>query len=311
MAALASLLSQASVHHYDLAVMSRCAHMLSKPGWLKVFETDDAYTAAKPDIERMRRHGVECRYLDSDEIGAAQPNFNPIFKHAILHPECEQIADPQAYVAAYGEEFVRRGGALIRAEVVSLESRGGMIKAACSHTEKYEGDVFVIAAGAWSSRLSREAATRVCLDTERGYHIVVSGSAERLASSPVLWAEHAIVMSPSQAGLRVTSSVEFAGLEHKPDFRKLRRLIPQIGRAHAQPLGGVVSEWLGFRPSTPDSLPVIGHAAGAENGFLAFGHGHLGLTLGPVTGAVIADLIDGRQPCIDISPFTADRFYRA
>jgi D-amino-acid dehydrogenase len=99
-------------------------------------------------------------------------------------------------------------------------------------------------------------------------------------------------------------------LQGRPDFRKLRALVPDIRRAHRRPLGGVQAEWLGFRPSMPDSLPVIGAAPGTPNALLAFGHGHLGLTMGPVTGALVAELIDGATPRVDLRPFSPMRFRR-
>ena len=115
-------------------------------------------------------------------------------------------------------------------------------------------------------------------------------------------------MSPSEGRLRVTSSVEFAGLHAPPDFSKLKSLIPHIRGAVGTASGKVVAEWLGFRPSMPDSLPVIAVAPGANNCVLAFGHGHLGLTMGPVTGEIVAALVDGTSPPVDIAAFSADRF---
>jgi D-amino-acid dehydrogenase len=308
MESLASILALAKAAHRDLAALAGSASMIQNTGWLKAYETDRAYEAARGDFERMRVHGVDCRYLERAAVQAHQPNLADIFRHAIFHPECDQIGDPQAYTASFGAAFLRAGGTHIRAEAAALERRGGSIVAALTGTDRYEADCFVIAAGAWSKKLCADAGATLPLDTERGYHVVLSGCEQDLPASPVYWDEKSIVMSASGDRLRVTSSVEFAGLAGRPDFRKLKKLLPEIRRAHKRPPGPVVGEWLGFRPSMPDSLPVIGAAPRADNAFLAFGHGHCGLTLGPVTGALVAQLIDGVSPDVDLLPFSPGRF---
>lgn len=311
MESLARLLSQAKSAHRELAAMAGAQHFIKPTGWIKAFERDETYDAAQVDVERMRKHGVECQYLDHAALQERQPNLSDIFRHAIFHPACDQVIDPAAYVQAYGQEFLRRGGSYIRAEILALERKGGVATAVRSQTDKYDGDCFVIAAGAWSKKLCADAGAAVPLDTERGYHIVLGGQEDELPSAPVYWGERSIVMSPQGGSLRVTSSVELAGLHRPADFSKLRKLIPEIRRAHRRPPGRVLAEWLGFRPSMPDSLPVIGRAPAADNTFLAFGHGHLGLTLGPISGALVAQLIDGEAPDLDLSPFSAGRFHAA
>jgi D-amino-acid dehydrogenase len=134
------------------------------------------------------------------------------------------------------------------------------------------------------------------------------GSPDTLPTRPVYWGENSIVLSPMRSGLRMTSSVEFAGLEAPPDFRRIRTYAAEVRRALRTPPQDVNGEWLGFRPSMPDSLPVISRAPGASNCFLAFGHGHLGLTLGPITGKLIADMVAGATPALPLEPFSANRF---
>lgn len=310
MESLAALLAAARHSHRELADAAGAAALIRPAGWIKACETDEAFHGMQADIERIRDHGGECRYMGQDELRAREPNLAPIFRHAIAHPACDQVVDPAAYVQRYGQAFLAGGGTHIRAEAVAVERRDGVATAVRTHTDRYEADCVVIAAGAWSKPLCAGMGVSVPLDTERGYHVALAADTGALASAPVFWAEKSIVMSPQDGRLRVTSSVEFAGLRAAPDFRKLRALVPEIRRAHRRPPGAVQAEWLGFRPSMPDSLPVIGPAPGTPNALLAFGHGHLGLTMGPVTGALVAELIDGATPRVDLRPFSPLRFAR-
>ncbi|STZ75464.1 D-amino acid dehydrogenase small subunit [Bergeriella denitrificans] len=309
-ASLSALLEKAAAAHYELAGWAGCRGNIARTGWLKLFERDDTYRAARIDFDRMERFGVRCDYMDAAAIQAAQPNLAPVFKHAVNHPDSLQIVNPGEYVKALGSLFMLRGGRLVQAEITGLERKNHLITAALSQTERYEADAFVVAAGAWSKKLSADTGTFVPLDTERGYHIEIDVAAEHTVSEPLFWGEHSVVMSPGGGKLRITSSVEFAGLHKVPDFRKLAAKRDEFQRIHRHPLGKIRAEWLGFRPSVPDSIPVIGRANRADNAFLAFGHGHVGLTLGPVTGRIIADLVAGRTPEIDTAPYSPSRFLK-
>lgn len=306
--ALSSLLTRALSAHAELATLAGCNDQIRKHGWIKAFETDGTYKSALPDFELMRQHGVSCEYLRPDDLSAREPNLAPIFKHAIMQTDCAQVLDPASYTNAYGIEFLKGGGEYIRAEVEKLEYRNGIVKSAITRTDRYEADLYVVATGAWSKKLAADVGSSIPLDTERGYHVVLSSSPDKLTTAPLLWAEHSIVMSPNSCGLRVTSSVEFAGMKRSPDFRKLVKKIPEVRRAYVRPPGHAIAEWLGFRPSIPDSVPVIGRAPRADNTIFAFGHGHLGLTLGPLTGLIVGDLIENREPQFDLAPYSASRF---
>jgi len=308
MEALAALLGAARASHDELAACADAAAFIRPTGWIKACETEAAWRALQPDLQRMRDHGVECHYLGPDELRAREPKLAPIFRHAIVHPACGQVTNPAAYVQAYGRAFLANGGTHVSAQAVAVERRGGIATAVRTQTDRYEADAVVIATGAWSKKLCAGLGVAVPLDTERGYHLMLASRPDAMANAPVLWAEKSIVMSPQGDKLRVTSSVEFAGLDGRPDLRKLRALVPEIHRAHRHAPGQIQAEWLGFRPSMPDSLPVIGAAPGTPNAFLAFGHGHLGLTLGPVTGAIIVDLIDAATPAVDLDAFSPTRF---
>jgi len=167
----------------------------------------------------------------------------------------------------------------------------------------------VIAAGACAARLARQLGDRVSLDTERGYHVGFGLETADLLRRPVGLPALGMVLSPMRNGLRLVSGDELAGLTAPPDFRRIRALVPQAQQAvpalKDQP---VVSEWMGFRPSTPDSLPVIGVSPRGPEVIHAFGHGHLGLTLSAITALMVADAISGRPPPLDPGPYSIGRF---
>jgi D-amino-acid dehydrogenase len=170
-----------------------------------------------------------------------------------------------------------------------------------------EVDVVVIAAGAHSHELSSRLGSRVPLETERGYHVMLE-SPSIVPRMPVASGEGRYFVTPMEGGLRIAGTVELAGLQAPPDFRradalleKARRLLPELRFAK-------VERWMGHRPSLPDSMPVIGRSPRVPNAYFAFGHGHVGLTAAAPTGEIVADLVGGRRPFMDIAPFAPDRF---
>jgi len=201
---------------------------------------------------------------------------------------------------------VQRGGTLVREEAKAIERDGEHRISVRTTGATLAGDNAVVAAGAWSRPLARQVGDAVPLDTERGYHVMFPG-AQSLLSRPVGWAEMGFYMTPLADGLRAAGTVEFAGLE-APLNPERTRFLARGARGLLPQLSEPVSEWLGFRPSLPDSLPVIGSSPRNPRVFYAFGHGHLGITLGGVTARMVADLIDGRRPVVDPSPYRPDRF---
>jgi len=168
-------------------------------------------------------------------------------------------------------------------------------------------DVVVVAAGVWSARLAVRLGSRVPLETERGYHVTIAHPGV-LPRCPIMAGERKFGATPMEGGLRLAGTAEFGGLSAPPNYARARVLL-EHGRRMLPGLDtSAFSEWMGHRPALPDSLPVIGPAPRYRSAFFAFGHGHTGLTGAPMTGRVIADLVAGRPPSIDIAPFRMDRF---
>lgn len=309
---LAPLLARSKAAHEKLAREAGLPGRIKQVGWLKVYETDSMFHASQKNFERMRAAGVPCDYLDADGVAALEPHLRLPVKHAIFHSGCSQIEEPGSYVEALGQLFVRRAGQFLRTEVLGLRRDGHGVRAAWTGLGPMQADAFVIAAGAWSRKLASDAGAAVPLDTERGYHVVLDGplSGGTALRQPVYWAERSLVMSPSRGRLRVTRGVEFAGMDAAPDYRPVLHQVDHVRRAVRGMDGAAVSaKWLGFRPSMPDSLPVVGASPAAPNCLFAFGHGHIGLTCAAVTGELVADLIEGRSTPIDISAFSPARFH--
>jgi len=168
----------------------------------------------------------------------------------------------------------------------------------------------VVAAGAWSNRLAIQLDYSVPLVAERGYHSQISDPGIEL-KHPVMSLSRHFVMTPLENGLRLAGTAEFAALDAKPDYRRAKVLLKQAGHYLEGLRTTNVTEWMGQRPAMPDSLPVISRSPGHANVFYAFGHGHYGITQGPTTGRIIADLVTGNQPAIDISAFRFDRFAKS
>ena len=165
----------------------------------------------------------------------------------------------------------------------------------------------VIAAGAWSRPLAAMLGSRVPLDTERGYHVMLPTPANALRH-PLSSGERKFILLPMLEGIRLNGGVEFAGLEAPPDYTRIRRMVAHARRMLPGLGDDIQSEWLGFRPSMPDSLPVIGETPACPGGLFAFGHGHIGLTSAASTAVIIADLVAGRKPATDPRPFRPGRF---
>lgn len=197
--------------------------------------------------------------------------------------------------------LIARGGTYKTFDVQSLDMHGPQVVLK-SASASMSAEKIVIAAGAWSKPLARQAGNNLPLDTERGYHLMLPVGDSRLLSRPVLSAEYNCVLVPMESGLRLTGHDELAGVDAAPDYRHIRKLLPIAKRILPGIDATEQSVWMGCRPSLPDFMPVNGYARRNPNILYAFRHQHRGMTLGPATGFIIADLIAGRDPGIDLTP---------
>jgi D-amino-acid dehydrogenase len=284
-----------------------CPELLYERGQLILYETDGELQADSFGRELRRTRGVRADILAADELRQLEPALSPIFKAAVYLPEQAQCADPFRLVQSLAARFVADGGRIERVDVEALERDGSRITALRTSRGPRPLDTLVVAAGAWSGRLLKSAGISVPIESERGYHVTVADAGVDLRIQS-MWARRKFVASPMEPGLRIAGTDEFAGLEAPPDERRAMSLL----KHGSEMLPGLEAEnhttWMGHRPGTPDSLPVIGRDIKYDNLLHAFGHGHTGLIGASVTGQLIADVLTGAAPRIDLAPYRIDRF---
>jgi D-amino-acid dehydrogenase len=256
----------------------------------------------------MRRdHGHEVIVVEGRELHGMEPALSREYGVAVHEPAAKWCEDPLAIIDGLHEGLAARDGAVHRGTVTSIVADSGRVRALRTSAGWLEVGDLVIAAGAWSHRLAGQLGHRVPLESERGYHadLPTPGVLPRriLALAP-----YKMVATPLRSGLRLAGTAEFGGLDAPPDYGRARALVTNGARAlHGLDATGH-SEWSGHRPILPDSLPVMGRSPNHENVFFAFGHSHIGFTLGPLTGELIAELVTGEAPSVDLDPFAIDRF---
>jgi D-amino-acid dehydrogenase len=280
--------------------------MLRKDGNLQVYETKAEFRASLPGWNARTAHGIEFRHMDTDEMATLQPGLSPRFIKGTFTPGWWSIADPKDYVLALGDRFRAQGGTILRAEVVGLQTRDQSVSI---HTtgEPLSADKVVLSAGAFSHLVAATLGERIPLETERGYNTTLPPDALDLRCQ-ITFGGHGFVISRLSTGIRVGGAVELGGLSLPPNYtrsetmlRKAKAFLPGLKTE-----GG--RQWMGFRPSLPDSLPAIGRSRVSPHVVYAFGHGHLGLTQSAGTARLVADLLTDAKPTLDLTPFSPQRF---
>lgn len=305
--ALAALLHDSVETTQALAEAHGLSDRIRRQGWLTVYRTQAGFKAAAETRALKRRRGVALEELGPEELHQMEPALSPDLAGAIYLPDVGHLVQSYDFLVGLAEAFQRDGGEIRKAVATGFEMSEGRVTAVATEGGPVLCEAAVIAAGAWSKPLARQLGVKVPLDTERGYHLTFPDAGIEL-NRPVCDSESGLVCTSLTGGLRIAGTVELGGLKAAPDWRRAealatrgKLLLPGLKTEGA-------SRWMGFRPSMPDSLPVIGLAPGHENVALAFGHGHLGVTLGAKTGKLTAALLSGGDPGIDLTPYAADRF---
>lgn len=283
------------------------ADMVRKTGWLGVYETEKKWQGAQAALELQRRRGVAFTVLEAEEIRQFEPSLAPIYRHAVHYPENAYAVNNFRLVQVLADSFLRNGGVHVREEAHGFEFGPHGPTHVLTNGGRHACDAVMVTAGAWSKRLCQRLGHNPLLDTERGYHVMLPdpGVAPRL---PIYSGDYSFAVTPLEHGLRLAGTVELGGLTAPPNYARAGVLLKRGQRMFERLNDAGKSEWMGFRPSMPDSVPVISASTRHRNAFFGFGHGHIGLTLGAVTGRILADLAAGRDPGIDMRPFRIDRF---
>lgn len=286
-----------------------CAALLQRTGTLNVYRSEAAFRASSGDWKMRAERGGQMQLLSGGELREIEPELSPAFTHGVLLPEHGFVTNPYRLVRTLAEAFVRAGGRFERAEVRALHGtrQPGAASVQLHDGRRLPARHVVVTAGVWSAALVRALGMRVPLESQRGYQVTLTqaGVQPRL---PVTVAEDKYYATPMEEGLRVAGTVEFAGLHAAPDMRRAQRLLQQVRELYPRARTEHHTEWMGHRPCLPDTLPAIGSPADHAALTLAFGHGHNGMTSGPVTGRLVADLVAQRTPFIDPAPYSPRRF---
>ena len=290
-----------------LAARAGVPELIVQNGYAFAYESAAAFErdALGRDIRRSR--GVAIEVLTGPDIAAFDPALSPRLSHLVVLPEQGHCPNPLRLSRALAARLREGGAQFVTGSVNGFDIVDGRVTRVLADAGPVAADAVVVAAGAHAKPLATQLGNDVPLETERGYHAMLAhpGIAPRI---PVASGEGKYFVTPMEEGLRIAGTVELAGLDAPPDYRradmlvdKAKRLLPGLAAAN-------VERWMGHRPSLPDSLPVIGRSQRAANAFLAFGHGHVGLTAAAPTGEIVADLVQGRTPFMDVSAFSAARF---
>jgi D-amino-acid dehydrogenase len=282
---------------------------LNRHGSLSLYESDAGYRRDAAEWACKRSHGVEIQELTGAQARHMEPALGPRVQRAVFTPQWSHVNDPKRLVQGLREWLAGRGVAIHRGEVSDIVSSpsASPLTIALRGGELMTADKTVIAAGAWSGILAQRLGNRVLLESERGYNATLPDSGIVLRRQ-LIFAERKFVATPLSCGLRIGGAAEFGGLKAAPNFKRSQTLV-ELAHLYLPALrteGG--TNWAGHRPTTPDSLPVIGRAPHRENVFYAFGHGHLGLTQAATTGRLVSELVFARPSSIDMTPFGIDRF---
>jgi D-amino-acid dehydrogenase len=312
LAAQAAMMKLAEAEWMALLDRSGTRRMLHEDGSLELYESEAEFRASLPGWAARDRFGIGYRHVEGGELAALQPGLSPRFVKATFVPGWKTADDPKllgkalwAYAETMGARFER---AVIEAvsPVQAGQPEAGIVLQLQDGSIRRASKVLV-AAGAWSHLLARGLGDRIPLETERGYNTTLPPGAFDVKRQ-LIFSGHGFVITPLGTGLRIGGAVELGGLKRPPNFAratamlaKAKQFLPGLDTA-----GG--REWMGYRPSLPDSLPVIGRASATPNVFYAFGHGHLGKTQAAATSRLIRDLVSGQAPTIDLSPFSPQRF---
>jgi D-amino-acid dehydrogenase len=297
------LIRRSLLEHEALIAEAGVPELLRRTGWLKLFRSHASLENAVKEVERARQYGVPGELLDPNAIAAREPSVTGEFAGAIYLPTPGFIPDPGALAKAYAALFKRKGGRFLIGDASTLEQDAGGWRVSGAVAREV-----VVALGPWSDLVFRRLGYSIPLGIKRGYHLHLAPRGNAVLNHPVLDFDFGFVLAPMNRGIRLTTGVEFARRDAPSTPVQISQALP---RARALfPLGEAVDAqpWKGARPCLPDMLPVIGQAPRHAGLWFDFGHQHHGLTLGPATGRLLAEMMTGEAPFADPRPFAVERF---
>jgi len=270
------------------------------------FWTDKDLKSRELEIKIRNDLGVKQQLLTPHEIHDLEPHINKIYHGGVLYPNAKHARNPKKILLKLFELFISKGGKFEKQNVKSINFTSDNKPIIKTDLNSYNFDKAVIACGAFSKKLTDQTNENIPLDTERGYHVHFKGY-DHLLSRPVIFLNQGFGITPMEQGLRVVGTVEFGGLDNPASKNRILNLVNNAKYLFPD-LKEHEDEWLGFRPTLPDFLPVLGPSKNHKNLFYSFGHHHLGWTLGAISGKIISGMIAGENTNLDLSAYTSQRF---
>ncbi len=267
--------------------------------------TDQNMKSRELEIRIRDQLGVKQQLVNKKEIHDLEPNLKPFYHGGVFYDYARHARNPRKILIKLFENFVSKGGKFLKLNIqdIDFDEEKPVLR---TETQRFIFDKLVVACGAFSKRLTDKLHENIPLDTERGYHVHFKDY-DHLISRPIVYANRGFGMTPMEQGLRVVGTVEFGGLENSPSKSRIKNLILNA-KDMLDGLPEHKDEWLGFRPTLPDFLPVLGPSKNYKNVFYSFGHHHLGWTLGAISGKIISKMISGENTNLDLQPYSSIRF---
>lgn len=282
--------------------------LMTDEGCLAIYETETEFAGDRGHVEMMRRYGFKFDVLDGGAIRELEPTLSPSIPKAVLLPDNKSIRNPYELVVKLAASARALGASFVSGVVRNIQKSGdGTAVVLLEDGQRITADFVVLAAGVHTRTLAAKLGERIPLETERGYHTQIMKPGIDMRYS-VIWPHRAFMITPTAGGIRVGGNVELAGLDAAPDFRRPRVLVRHAQRAVPGLKVEDTTEWMGHRPSLPDTIPIISSSSEMPGVWYATGHGHLGLTYSATTARLIADMVTGAKLAVDVTPFRINRF---
>ncbi|WP_287877915.1 FAD-dependent oxidoreductase [Aquitalea sp.] len=306
---LSALLGRVNQDYAALIDKAGLGAMWRRHGNLTLYRNQQEFDAALPAWEEKRRHGVQWQALSRSELLEQEPLLAEEWQYAVRVPDWSHVDDPYTFSRGLFDAFVREGGRFVQDEVLATLEQGGRVSGVetASHG-RLQAAATVIACGVWSDRFTRQHRYRVPLESERGYHVNLPRAGVQLHHFIQCASESFVILPMAGGGLRLAGTVELAHRDAPPDWRRAHILLDKARRIVGDFSTEDMTVWMGNRPSLPDTVPIIGPAPGQPGLWFATGHGHLGLTLAATTALLLADMLQGKTPALDMQPYRMCRF---
>lgn len=303
----AALCARALDDTLDLLRETGLSDQISDEGCLSLYTDEAEFKADRAHIEILERFGFPHEVIGRQAIKALEPELSDKIGLAVLFPQNRSMKDPYRLVLALAERFLALGGRIEAGEAIGFVRNDSIRDVVLKDGRRLPADEVVICAGAFSAKLAAQLGEPIPLETERGYHTQIMAPGISMKHS-IIWPARAFMVTPTAGGIRVGGTVEMAGLDAAPNYRRSKVTVKRAKEALPNLRCEDFTEWMGHRPALPDTVPILSASARTKGVFYATGHGHLGLTYAATTARLMGDLVTGAKPAIDLHPYRIDRF---